>query len=76
MNINNPINLMKYINLIEEYLQKKAKIKYLPLQQGDVVSTQSDLSSINSSLGYSPKINVKVGVRNFIEWYLDYYKER
>ncbi|MDA8709805.1 NAD-dependent epimerase [Gammaproteobacteria bacterium] len=72
----NPINLMEYINLIEEYLQKKAKIKYLPLQQGDVVRTQSDLSSINSSLGYSPKINVKVGVRNFIEWYLDYYKER
>jgi len=72
----NPVALIDYISLIEKYLNKKAKIKYLPLQKGDVVSTKADIDSIASDLGYSPTIDVKVGVKNFIDWYLDYYKEK
>jgi|TARA_B110001450_G_C17622889_1_gene481931 UDP-glucuronate 4-epimerase len=71
----NSINLLEYIQLIEDCLNKKAKIKFLPLQKGDVVSTKSDISSIKSELGYEPQINVKIGVSNFIEWYLNYYQE-
>ncbi|MDC1140642.1 NAD-dependent epimerase [Gammaproteobacteria bacterium] len=70
-----PITLMKYIELIERYLNKKAHIKYLPLQPGDVVSTESDISSISTNLGYKPSVDVQIGVKNFIDWYLEYYKE-
>jgi UDP-glucuronate 4-epimerase len=70
-----PISLMQYIELIETYLNKKAHIKYLPLQPGDVVGTASDISSISSNLEYKPRVDVKVGVKHFIDWYLEYYKK-
>jgi len=70
-----PITLMKYIELIEKYLNKKAKIKYLPLQPGDVVNTASNITSISANLEYKPLIDVSVGVKNFVDWYLDFYKE-
>ena len=68
-----PIKLMKYISIIEELLEKKAIIEYLPLQKGDVVSTESDISLARRELGYYPKTNVKEGIGNFIKWYKDYY---
>lgn len=69
-----PITLMKYIELIEKYLNKKAQIKYLPLQAGDVVNTASNISSISANLEYKPLVDVSVGVKNFVDWYLDFYK--
>ena len=69
-----PIKLLQYIELIERKLNKKAKIKFFPLQPRDVVSTKSDISSLSAELGYNPTIDVKIGVSNFIDWYLEYYK--
>ena len=72
---NQPIKLMDYINLIEECLHKKANINFLPLQAGDVVQTQADISISSKELGYYPQVDVKDGIKKFIDWYLDYYKK-
>ena len=67
------VELMTYVSLIEEFLGKKAKINFLPLQQGDVENTISDISKI-SKLGYKPSTDVRTGVKNFLDWYLDYHR--
>ena len=67
-----PVELMTYVSMIEEYLGKKAKINFLPLQQGDVENTVSDISKA-SKLGYLPVTDVKSGVKKFLDWYLEYY---
>jgi len=68
-----PVELMSYVSLIEEFLDKKALIKYLPLQQGDVEDTISDITKI-STLGYQPLTNIRTGVKNFLDWYLEYHQ--
>ena len=72
---NQPIKLMKYIEIIENILGKKAKMNFLPLQAGDVVQTQADISLAQNELGYNPRVSVNDGVKFFIDWYLDYYKK-
>ena len=71
---NRPIKLMKFIEEIEKNLVKKAKIKFLPLQPGDVKETKSNIRSIRNTLGYKPNTSVEQGIKNFVTWYLDYYK--
>ena len=67
-------NLMDMISIIEKYLNKKAKIKYLGMQLGDVQKTYADIDHSKKKLGYSPKTSIKEGVLKFIEWYNDYHK--
>ena len=67
-----PEELEDFISEIERNLDKKAIKKYLPIQPGDVESTHADISSL-SSLGYKPKTTIDIGVKNFIDWYLNYY---
>lgn len=69
-----PVKLLEYVKIIEELLNKKAIVEYLPLQKGDVVSTESDISLAKRELGFNPKTNIKEGIGNFLEWYKDYYK--
>ena len=64
---------MKYVRLLEIHLNKKAKIKFLPKQKGDVKETFSNISLIKN-FGYKPNFNVKEGIKNFVDWYLSYYK--
>lgn len=71
---NKPIKLMKYVEEIEKNLKLIAKKKYLPLQKGDVIRTFAEINSSKKDFGYSPKINYKVGIKNFISWYKKYYK--
>ena len=71
---NKPVKLMKYIKLIEKNLKKKAKIKYLPLQAGDIKSTRSSMNKIKRYLKYKPNTNIEKGIKNFINWYLKYNK--
>jgi UDP-glucuronate 4-epimerase len=71
---NRPVKLMKFINEIEKNLGIKAKIKFLPLQPGDVKETKSSIKNIKQVFNYKPSTNVEVGIKNFISWYLDYYK--
>lgn len=69
-----PIKLMNFINLIETELNKKAKINFLPLQQGDMISTYADVEDLQKSINFLPNTSIKDGVKNFIDWYIDYFK--
>ena len=68
------IKLKKFISLIENNLNKKAKKTYLPMQKGDVHMTSADISLTIKDLGYRPRVNVEQGIKNFIDWYKIYYK--
>ena len=69
----NPTSLMHYISAIEESLGIKAKKEFLPMQMGDVPSTSSDCSELESWIGFRPKTSVSDGVGKFIEWYRRFY---
>ena len=71
---NNPINLLRYIEIIEDALGVKAKKEFLPMQPGDVPDSLADLEKIKSVSGYQPKVSYKEGVKKFIEWYKHFYK--
>ena len=73
---NKPIQLMDYIQEIERNLNIKAKINFLPLQAGDVIETRSDISNLINDVGYNPKTSIKEGVKEFINWYRQYYAKR
>lgn len=69
-----PVNLMEFIDAIEETLKMKAKKDFLPMQAGDVMATWADTTDLEKELGYKPGTSVKDGVARFIEWYKLYYK--
>ena len=77
LNIGNTkkILLLDFINTLEQELKIKVKKKYLPMQKGDVVSTLSDSSLLSRVAGYVPKTNYKVGIKNFVKWFLEFYKK-
>lgn len=63
------IDLKSLINLIQEYLGKKAVIEQLPPQAGDVPITFADISKAQREIGYNPRVDIHEGVRRFVEWY-------
>ena len=67
------VELLRYIEVLEDCLGKKAKMEMLPLQPGDVPDTESDVSQLAEAIDYRPQVPVEVGVRRFVEWYRDYY---
>lgn len=67
-----PVKLLDFVKAIEESLDKKAIVNFMPLQNGDVPSTWADVDDLIDNLGYKPQTDVKVGVKNFIDWYLKY----
>ena len=68
-----PQDLLKFINAIESELGVKAKMKFLPMQQGDVPLTFADTSKLTQITNYSPTISIEEGVQKFVQWYRDYY---
>jgi UDP-glucuronate 4-epimerase len=64
--------LLDFINEIEKNLGKKAIKQLLPLQPGDVPNTVADIQKMRN-LGYEPKTNIDIGIKNFISWYKEYY---
>ena len=70
------IELMEFISELENVIGIKAIKNFIPMHQGDVVSTISDSDSIYSWTGYKPDTSIKNGVKKFIEWYLFYYKDK
>jgi UDP-glucuronate 4-epimerase len=64
-----PIVLNSLINIIEECLGEKAKIKYLPEQKGDMPVTYADISRAEQYLGYKPAVTIEDGIARFVEWY-------
>jgi UDP-glucuronate 4-epimerase len=69
----NSVELPRYIELLEKELGKKAEMNMLPMQPGDVPDTESDVTSLEEAVDYTPRINVEEGVANFVKWYRDYY---
>jgi UDP-glucuronate 4-epimerase len=68
-----PVELMRYIEVIEECVGKKAEKNLLPMQPGDVPDTWADTEDLSNDVGYSPSTPIEVGVKNFVDWYVDYY---
>ncbi|MFI4914480.1 MAG: NAD-dependent epimerase [Steroidobacterales bacterium] len=73
---NRPIELLRYIEVLEECLGRKAEKKLLPLQPGDVPDTFANVDELVADVGYKPDTPIEVGVRNFVEWFREYYGYR
>jgi len=67
------VELLRYIEVLEQCLGKKAKMNMLPLQSGDVPDTEADVSKLGAEVGYQPRVSVEEGVANFVRWYQQYY---
>lgn len=65
------VKLMDFIGLIEKYLNKKAKIKFLKMQAGDVKETVASTKKADAYLHYKANTNIEMGVQNFVEWFLE-----
>jgi len=75
MNIGNncPVTISTLLSEIEQYLKIHAVIEYLPVQPGDVRATYADLSRIRTYCNFSPRTDLKAGIKNFCDWYLAHY---
>ena len=67
------ISVKKFISIIEKNLGKKALIKNNKFPQGEMLKTHSSTLKLKREINYSPKIDINIGVQNFIKWYKDYY---
>ncbi len=68
-----PVELLRYIEVLEECLGRKAVMELLPLQPGDVPDTEADVSALIQDVDYRPSVSVEEGVANFVRWYREYY---
>jgi UDP-glucuronate 4-epimerase len=68
-----PVQLMRYIEVIEQCLGRTAQKNYLPLQPGDVPETFADIEDLVTDVGYRPATPIEVGVRKFVDWFCEYY---
>ncbi|HKF93613.1 MAG TPA: NAD-dependent epimerase [Gammaproteobacteria bacterium] len=71
---NRPVELIRYIEVLETYLGKKAQRNLLPLQPGDVPDTFADVQDLVEDVGYRPSTSVEDGVKFFVDWYRSYYR--
>ena len=69
-----PVELLRYIEVLEQCLGRKAQMDLLPLQPGDVPDTEADVSELIAATGYRPQVGVELGVANFVDWYRSYYR--
>jgi UDP-glucuronate 4-epimerase len=70
---NQPIELMRYIEVIEECLGTKAEKNMLPMQPGDVPDTYADVDALVEDVDYKPDTPIEVGVKRFVDWYREFY---
>jgi UDP-glucuronate 4-epimerase len=68
-----PVELSRYIEVIEEALGRSAEKTLLPMQAGDVPDTFADITALQRDTGYAPSTPVEVGVKRFVDWYRDFY---
>ena len=67
------VELMRYIEVLEQELGKKAEMELLPLQPGDVPATEASMQGLREAIDYSPSVPVEQGISKFVTWYRDYY---
>ena len=71
---NRPENLMDFIGYLEEFADKTAKKEMLPIQPGDVKETYADVDDLMKDTGFYPETTLKVGLKKFVEWYMEFYQ--
>lgn len=71
---NDPVNLMRFISILEDQLGKKAEKVFLDMQPGDVIKTYADVSDLERDIGFKPGTSIEEGLGRFISWYKRYYK--
>ncbi|MFC5568935.1 NAD-dependent epimerase [Lysobacter yangpyeongensis] len=69
-----PVELLRYIEVLERCLGRRAERRLLPMQPGDVPDTWADVDALHRDVGYSPSTPVEEGVARFVEWYRDYHR--
>jgi UDP-glucuronate 4-epimerase len=70
-----PVELMRFIEILENCLGKKAEKNFLPMQDGDVPATFADVDDLMRDVGYAPRTSIETGIARFVDWYRDYYRE-
>lgn len=70
---NAPVDLMEFVNIIQETLGEKASIEFAPMQPGDVKKTWADSSDLYEVIDYSPDTSLEEGIGRFVDWYREYY---
>ncbi|WP_421932280.1 NAD-dependent epimerase [Phenylobacterium sp.] len=70
------VELMRYIEVLEEKLGRKAQLNLMPMQPGDVSRTEADTAETQAALDYAPATPIETGIGRFVDWYLDYYKPK
>jgi UDP-glucuronate 4-epimerase len=68
-----PVELLRFVEIIEGHLGKKARRNLLPFQPGDMAETYADIGDLRNATGFSPSTSIEEGVRQFIDWYRAYY---
>lgn len=70
---NNPVELIKFIEILETNIGKKAQKNMLPMQQGDVPITYANVDDLMNDVGFKPSTTLENGIQRFVEWYKSYY---
>ena len=73
---NKPIELLRFIEVIEQKIGKKAIKNFMPIQEGDVPETYADVDDLMREIDFKPSTEIEVGVGKFVDWYMDYYKNK
>lgn len=73
---NSPVRLMEFVEAIENKLGKEAKKNYMDLQPGDVPETYANVDDLFRDINFKPETTIQDGVNKFVDWYLDYYKNK
>lgn len=71
---NSPVELMRYIRVLEDCLGRKARLELLPMQPGDVPATYANVDALGKAVGFRPQTPVEEGVRRFVQWFKQYYR--
>ncbi|MDW8331645.1 MAG: NAD-dependent epimerase [Cyclobacteriaceae bacterium] len=70
---NSPVELMRFIEVLEEKLGRKAEKNFLPIQDGDVPETYADVNDLMRDTGFRPSTSIEEGIGKFVEWYKSFY---
>ncbi|WP_215193271.1 NAD-dependent epimerase [Exiguobacterium sp. s95] len=70
---NQPVQLMKFINVLEEKIGKEANKQYMEMQPGDVMRTYADVSELERDIDFKPSTSIEDGLGKFVDWYKEYY---
>ncbi|MBM7712980.1 nucleoside-diphosphate-sugar epimerase [Enterococcus xiangfangensis] len=71
---NQPVELIRFVNILEEKIGKEAAKEFHAMQPGDVIQTYADVSDLEKKIGFKPTTSLEEGLGQFVDWYRDYYK--